>query len=209
MAAANFQSSPVEVDESVTLAELGDVPLGLVIPRKHIHLFRAALHWFGHFVEPARPAHQVAVGADDQLIPLRGPALRIAENMAASLTMPVATSQRAMPVKVIDENRRLINQHRAAAGQSKLSYTHIVAWSIVRAIEAVPAINQAYSERGEESFRVARGHVNLGIDVDVAGKDGARSLTVPGVKAAEAMNFAQFIAAYDDLVSRARGNKLA
>jgi len=151
----------------------------------------------------------VAVGVDDQLIPLRGPALRIAENMAASLSMPVATSQRSMPVKVIDENRRLINQYRASAGQSKLSYTHIVAWSIVRAIEAVPAMNQAYSERGEESFRVARGHVNLGIAVDVAGKDGARSLKVPGIKAAEAMNFAQFIAAYDDLVSRARGNKLA
>jgi 2-oxoglutarate dehydrogenase E1 component len=150
----------------------------------------------------------VAVAADDQLIPLRGPALRIAENMAASLTIPVATSQRAMPVKVIDENRRLINRHRAATGQSKLSYTHIVAWAIVRAIETVPAINQAYSERGEESFRITRGHVNLGIAVDVAGKDGSRSLKVPCIQRAEAMSFAEFVAAYDDLVARARGNKL-
>src|ERR1700676_4272729 len=63
---------------------------------------------------PEVPA--VALAEDDQLIPLRGPALRIAENMAASLTIPVATSQRVMPVKVIDENRRLINQHRGAAG---------------------------------------------------------------------------------------------
>ena len=150
----------------------------------------------------------VAVAADDQLIPLRGPALRIAENMAASLTMPVATSQRAMPVKVMDENRRLINQHRAATGQSKLSYTHLVAWAIVRAIEAVPAVNQAYSERGDESFRVARGHVNLGLAIDVAGKDGARSLKVPALQRAEAMNFAEFLAAYDDVVARARANKL-
>ncbi|MGH9647081.1 MAG: multifunctional oxoglutarate decarboxylase/oxoglutarate dehydrogenase thiamine pyrophosphate-binding subunit/dihydrolipoyllysine-residue succinyltransferase subunit, partial [Bryobacteraceae bacterium] len=153
-------------------------------------------------------APAVAIAEDDQLIPLRGPALRIAENMAASLTIPVATSQRVMPVKVIDENRRLINQHRSATGQSKLSYTHLVAWAIVRAIETVPAVNQAFSERGEESFRVARGHVNLGIAVDVAGKDGSRSLKVPCIKRAEAMNFAQFVAAYDDLVSRARGNKL-
>ena len=94
----------------------------------------------------------VAIAEGDQLIPLRGPALRIAENMAASLTIPVATSQRVMPVKVIDENRRLINQHRSATGQSKLSYTHLVAWAIVRAIEAVPAVNQAYSERGDESL---------------------------------------------------------
>ncbi len=156
---------------------------------------------------PEAPA--VAVAEDDQLIPLRGPALRIAENMAASLTIPVATSQRVMPVKVIDENRRLINQHRAATGQSKLSYTHMVAWAIVRAIEAVPAVNQAYSERGDESFRVARGHVNLGIAVDVAGKDGSRSLKVPAIKRAERMNFAEFVAAYDDLVTRARNNKLA
>ena len=62
----------------------------------------------------------------------------IAENMSASLTIPVATSQRAMPVKVIDENRRLINQNRGEAGSSKLSYTHIVAWAIVRALDAVP-----------------------------------------------------------------------
>jgi len=155
---------------------------------------------------PEAPA--VAVSEGDQLIPLRGPALRIAENMSASLTIPVATSQRVMPVKVIDENRRLINQHRAATGQSKLSYTHLVAWSIVRAINAVPAVNQAYSERGDESFRITRGHVNLGLAVDVAGKDGSRSLKVPCVKRAEAMNFAEFVAAYDDLVARARTNKL-
>jgi len=150
----------------------------------------------------------VAIAEGDQLIPLRGPALRIAENMAASLTIPVATSQRVMPVKVIDENRRLINQHRSSTGQSKLSYTHLVAWAIVRAIESVPAVNQAYSERDDESFRVTRGHVNLGIAVDVAGKDGTRSLKVPSIKRAEAMNFAGFVAAYDDLVARARSNKL-
>src|SRR5579863_2621919 len=128
-----------------------------------------------------------SAGPGEHLVPLRGPALRIAENMTASLTIPVATSQRVMPVKVIDENRRLINQHRSATGQSKLSYTHLVAWAIVRAIETVPAVNQAFSERGEESFRVTRGHVNLGIAVDVAGKDGSRSLKVPCIKRAEAM----------------------
>jgi len=150
----------------------------------------------------------VAVAADDQVTQLRGPALKIAENMSASLTIPTATSQRVMPVKVIDENRRTINQYRATAGKSKLSYTHLVAWSIVRALDKVPAINQAYSATGGESFRIMRGHVNLGLAVDVAGKDGARSLKVPSIKAAEAMNFAQFVEAYDDLVKRARVNKL-
>ncbi|HLW75924.1 MAG TPA: multifunctional oxoglutarate decarboxylase/oxoglutarate dehydrogenase thiamine pyrophosphate-binding subunit/dihydrolipoyllysine-residue succinyltransferase subunit, partial [Bryobacteraceae bacterium] len=151
----------------------------------------------------------VPIQPGDQLIPLRGPALRIAENMTASLAIPVATSQRVMPVKVIEENRRIVNQQRASAGLSKLSYTHLIAWAIVKAIEDVPAINQAYSESGEESFRIARDHVNLGIAVDVAGKDGVRSLKVPSIKNTQAMDFAKFIAAYDDLVSRTRDNKLA
>src|SRR6185369_958362 len=111
-----------------------------------------------------------AVAPGDQLVPLRGPALKIAENMTASLAIPVATSQRVMPVKVLEENRRAITQHR------KISFTHLIAWAIVKALKKVPAINQAYSESGTESYRVTRDHVNLGVAVDVAGKDGARSL---------------------------------
>jgi len=151
----------------------------------------------------------VALGQDDQALPLRGPALKIAENMAASLTVPTATSLRVLPVKVMDENRRAINAQRAQQGLSKLSYTHLVAWAIVRSIEKVPALNDAFSSSGGESLRVRRGHVNIGLAVDVAGKDGARSLKVPSIKKAESMSFAQFLAAYDDIVTRARGNKLA
>src|SRR5579871_3422126 len=100
-----------------------------------------------------RPTPQpIPIGEKDQLVALRGPALKIAENMEASLSIPVATSQRVMPVKVIDENRRLVNQYRESSSKSKISYTHLVAWAIVRAIEKVPAINQAYAERGADSF---------------------------------------------------------
>src|SRR6185503_20864244 len=97
---------------------------------------------------PATGGAAVALGQDDQALPLRGPALKIAENMAASLTVPTATSLRVLPVKVLDENRRAINTHRTAHGQSKLSYTHLVAWAIVRAIEKVPALNDAFSGNG-------------------------------------------------------------
>jgi 2-oxoglutarate decarboxylase len=164
---------------------------------------------------PAEPRQPLAlikgaptVGPGEQLIPLRGPALRIAENMTASLAIPVATSQRVMPVKVIDENRRVINEHRSAAGQSKLSYTHLIAWAIVKAVGEVPALNQAFFEFDSESYRMTRDHVNLGVAVDVAGKEGARALKVPNIKNAQAMNFAQFVAAYDDLIARTRANKL-
>jgi len=154
------------------------------------------------------PAPVVPIGPDDQALALRGPALRIAENMNASLTMPVATSQRVLPVKVMEENRRAINEWRALSGAGKLSFTHFIAWAILRAIEKTPALNDAFAQSGSESFRVRRGHVNLGIAVDVAGKDGSRSLKVPSIKAAEIMNFASFLAAYDELVARARANKL-
>jgi len=150
----------------------------------------------------------VALGEGDKLQPLRGPALRIAENMTASLTMPVATSQRSMPVKVMEENRRAINEHRALRGEGKISFTHLIAWAIVRAVETVPAMNEAYADDGADAFRIHRGHVNLGIAVDVAGKDGARSLKVPSIKKSEAMSFAQFANAFDDIVSRARTSKL-
>lgn len=158
--------------------------------------------------KPIPTAPVVPVGEGDQVQPLRGPALKIAENMNASLTVPTATSQRVLPIKVMDENRRLMNKHRAALGQSKLSYTHLVAWAIVRAVAKMPAINDAFSENEAGSSRIRRAHVNLGLAVDVAGKDGSRSLKVPSVKGAEALTFAQFLASYDDIVARARANKL-
>ena len=157
---------------------------------------------------PRSAAPSVALGEGDQLQPLRGPALRIAENMIASLTVPVATSQRTMPVKVMEENRRAINEYRAQRRESKISFTHLIAWGVVRALKAVPAINEAYSGDGHEAFRVRRGHINLGLAVDVAGKDGARSLKVPSIKKSETLSFAKFAAAFDDVVSRARENKL-
>jgi 2-oxoglutarate decarboxylase len=148
------------------------------------------------------------IGASDQLIPLRGAAARIAENMTASLSIPVATSQRQVPVRVIEENRNLINRQRALERHGKLSFTHLIAWAIVKAVKSNPALNHAYAENGGELFRVVRNQVNIGLAVDVAGKDGTRSLKVPSVKNAERMNFAQFVAAYDDIVAGARSNKL-
>src|SRR5581483_1137266 len=117
----------------------------------------------------------------EQLQPLRGVAGKIAENMGASVTVPLATSQRTIAVKVMDENRRIINQHRTLVGRSKVSYTHIIGWALVKAIESLPTINYAYAEKDGLPHRVVRSQVNLGVAVDVAGKDGARSLLVPNI----------------------------
>ena len=149
------------------------------------------------------------LGPAEQLVPLRGAAARIAENMNLSLAVPTATSQRSIPVKVIDENRTLINQARTMAGKSKISYTHIIAYAINKALEKFPNMNSAYAESDGQPFRWVKGQVNLGIAIDVAGKDGSRSLVVPNIKNTGAMNFQQFLNGFDDLVKRGRNGKLA
>jgi multifunctional 2-oxoglutarate metabolism enzyme len=155
---------------------------------------------------PAAPSIEPAAG--EQLQPLRGAAGRIAENMSASVFIPLATSQRTMAVKVMEENRRVINQHRSIAGKSKVSFTHVVGWAIVKALAEIPALNHAYTERDGQPYRLLRPQVNLGIAIDVAGKDGARSLMVPNIKNAGALSFHEYLAAFDDLVARARSAKL-
>jgi 2-oxoglutarate dehydrogenase E1 component len=161
-------------------------------------------------VAPAAPkAAAPEPPASGELQPLRGVAGKIAENMQASLTIPLATSQRTIAVKVMDENRRIINQHRTVVSRSKVSFTHIIGWAVVKALDTLPALNHAYTERDGQPFRVLRPEVNLGVAVDVQGKDGGRSLMVPNIKNAGARNFAEFLAAFDDLVLRARNSKLA
>jgi multifunctional 2-oxoglutarate metabolism enzyme len=155
---------------------------------------------------PAAPS--LEPGAGEQLQPLRGAAGRIAENMSASVFIPLATSQRTIAVKVMEENRRVINQHRAIAGKSKVSFTHIVGWAIVKALAEIPALNHAYTERDGQPYRLHRSQINLGIAIDVAGKDGARSLMVPNIKNAGALSFREYLSTFDDLVSRARSSKL-
>jgi multifunctional 2-oxoglutarate metabolism enzyme len=162
-----------------------------------------------------RPAAQAPVstavieaGPGEELMPLRGASARIAENMTASLSMPLATSQRTIPVKVVDENRRLINHHRSLVGKGKISFTHLIGWALVKAIKANPAINHAYAESNGEPLRIVRNQINLGIAIDVAGKNGARNLMVPSIKNAGSLTFSGFVSAFDDLVIRARNQKL-
>ncbi|MEP6715664.1 MAG: 2-oxo acid dehydrogenase subunit E2, partial [Terriglobia bacterium] len=157
-----------------------------------------------------RAVAEPAILDTDELMPLRGAAGKIAENMAASVTIPLATSQRIIPVKVIDENRRLINHHRGLAGKSKVSYTHLIGWAIVRSVQANPGLNNSFTwNAAGEPFRVLKKEINFGLAVDVAGKNGARSLVVPNIKNAGAMSFTDYMAAFDALVAKARTNKLA
>ena len=158
----------------------------------------------GQLLSHAKPPSE----AGPILQPLRGVPARIAENMAASVSIPLATSQRTIAVKVMDENRRIINQHRTLIGKSKVSFTHLIGWAVVKAIEDIPVLNYAYAEKDGQPYRIIHPQINLGIAVDVAGKDGSRSLVVPNIKNAGALSFADYVNAFDDLVARARTAKL-
>lgn len=144
----------------------------------------------------------------DVLQPMRGVAAKIAENMNTSLQVPTATSQRAIPVKVMEENRQILNYYRGMWGASKISFTHLIGWAIVKALESNPGINHGFGLQNGEMIRITRTQVNLGIAVDVAGKDGNRSLVVPNIKGAEKMTFSEYMNAFDGLVAKARTNKL-
>ncbi len=136
--------------------------------------------------------------------PIRGGALRIVENMEASLAVPSATSLRTMPVRTLEENRRILNKHRDATGKGKISFTHLVSWAILRALDAFPRMNDAYAELDGQAHRVQRDNVRLGVAVDVQKKDGSRTLLVPNIKDANRLDFASFVRAFDELVQRSR-----
>jgi 2-oxoglutarate dehydrogenase E1 component len=156
-------------------------------------------------VSPEVAASSVRAGEGE---PLSGGALRIAENMEASLAVPTATSQRQIPIKLADENRRLINEYRAGNDQPKISFTQLIAWAIVRALETFPRLNDAYDDSSGTPARVRRDQIRFGLAVDVTKSDGSRTLLVPNVKGVEKMGFREFADAADDIVRRARTAKL-
>jgi multifunctional 2-oxoglutarate metabolism enzyme len=139
---------------------------------------------------------------------LRGAAARTVTNMEASLTVPTATSVRAVPAKLLIDNRIVINNHLARGRGGKVSFTHLIGYAIVKALAAAPALNESFAEVDGKPVLVKPEHVNLGLAIDVRKDDGSRQLLVPNIKAAEQMDFRQFWLSYEDIVRKARSGKL-
>ena len=139
---------------------------------------------------------------------IRGVCAKIIDNMNASLTIPTATTFRTIPVKVLEENRRIINDFLKQRNGGKVSFTHIIGWAIVKGIGHVPVMNNAYTVIEGEPHVIRKPDVNLGLAVDLEKKDGSRSLIVPNIKNANRMNFREYFEAYDDIIRRSRSNKI-
>ncbi|HEU5160620.1 MAG TPA: multifunctional oxoglutarate decarboxylase/oxoglutarate dehydrogenase thiamine pyrophosphate-binding subunit/dihydrolipoyllysine-residue succinyltransferase subunit [Streptosporangiaceae bacterium] len=157
--------------------------------------------------KPAAPAQQEP--ADVQEIRLRGVAARTAANMEASLAVPTATSVRAVPAKLLIDNRIVINNHLKRGRGGKVSFTHLIGFAIVRALGSMPEMNASYAAGDDgKPVLVQPTHVNLGLAIDMRRPDGQRQLVVPNIKAAETLDFRQFWASYEEVIRKARGNKL-
>jgi 2-oxoglutarate dehydrogenase E1 component len=153
----------------------------------------------------AAPAPAAAAG---EAKPLRGPAGTLANLMNESRKMPTATSFRTLPVDTLDAKRKAINEQLKEKGL-KVSFTHLIAWAIVRAASEHDVMARTYSENEEgKAFVTVGSGINLGIAVDVERKDGSRSLMVPCIRSADGLDFAGFHTYYEDLISKTRENKL-
>ena len=160
--------------------------------------------------QAAHPAHdQDGDAYEDRATRLKGAAARTAKNMDDSLSMPTATSARAVPAKVLIENRSVINTHLARTRGGKVSFTHLIGWAVVESLTEMPSMNVSYGvdEAGKPVLHEPA-HVAFGLAIDVPGSDGQRRLLVPSIKQADLMDLSQFVEAYEALVAKARENKL-
>ncbi len=146
--------------------------------------------------------------ADDETKIIAGSTARILDNMTSSLSIPVATSQRTVPVKLLEENRIIINNHRNKNEEGKISFTHIISWAILKALMKYPVMNSAFTVVNGKPQIIKRKHVNLGLAIDIEKKDGSRSLIVPNIKNVETLTFKEFIQKYEDIVVRARNGQI-
>ena len=147
---------------------------------------------------------------DAEVVRLKGPAGRVVTNMEASLEVPTATSVRAIPAKLLIDNRIVINNHLARARGGKVSFTHLIGFALVEALDG-DAGDERQLHRGRRQARAScrPAHVNLGIAIDLA-EAGRHPPAARAERSSTArrMDFAEFWAAYEDVVRRARDGKL-
>jgi multifunctional 2-oxoglutarate metabolism enzyme len=159
--------------------------------------------------KPSRPVAPVPAGLDlDSAVRLRGVGARIVENMEISLTMPTATSVRDIPAKLLEVNRRIVNNYLRRTRGGKVSFTHLIAYAMVRGVRDVPAMKNTYVEIDGKPAVIKAEHFGLGLAVDVEKDDGSRTLLVPVIKDADTLDFEAFLRGYEDLIRRIRTNKL-
>lgn len=155
-----------------------------------------------------KPIPTLVTPSASTLEPIRGVSARVVQSMEASLTVPTATSVRALPAKLMIDNRTVINNHLKRSRGGKVSFTHIIGYAMISAIRQLPEMNAFFGEIDGKPAIGKPEHINLGIAIDLAKPDGSRQLLVPSIKGCESLDFAQFWASYEETVRKARGGSL-
>ena len=157
---------------------------------------------------PVKPAPVLITPGAATMEPLRGVAGRVVASMEASLSVPTATSVRAIPAKLMIDNRTVITNHLKRTRGGKVSFTHLIAYAMIKALRAMPEMNAFYGEVDGKPALGKPEHINLGIAIDLAKPDGTRQLLVPSIKGCEELDFGQFWVAYEEIVKKARAGTL-
>lgn len=157
---------------------------------------------------PAKITPVQVSSTPDVVEKLKGASARVVTNMEASLDVPTATSVRAIPAKLMVDNRIVINNHLVRGRGGKVSFTHIIGFAIVRALREMPDMNVSYTTVNDKPAIARHQQVGLGLAIDLAKEDGSRQLLVPCIKSADRMDFAAFWAGYEDVVRKARSGQL-
>ncbi|MGV0325501.1 multifunctional oxoglutarate decarboxylase/oxoglutarate dehydrogenase thiamine pyrophosphate-binding subunit/dihydrolipoyllysine-residue succinyltransferase subunit [Corynebacterium confusum] len=157
---------------------------------------------------PTSPLDRIGATPEPGQKPLKGTFKAIAKNMDESLEIPTATTVRDMPVKLMWENRSMINDHLKRTRGGKISFTHIIGYALVKATQIHPAMNVRYEVSDGKPTVVQPEHINLGLAIDLPQKDGSRALVVAAIKECENKGFAEFVDAYEDIVTRSRNGRL-
>ena len=135
---------------------------------------------------------------------IKGASAMLARYMDESREVPTATSFRTLTVTALDARRKQLKE----AGH-KVSFTHLIAFAIARAAtEQMPVMARHFDSIDGKPHVIDDGACHLGIAVDVERKDGGRTLMVPVIRDAGRLTFPQFLAAFNELITKARDNKL-
>ena len=152
---------------------------------------------------PAAPAPRPAAEGDPGSARRRGGR---GEEHGRLLEIPTATSVRAIPATLMIDNRIVINNHLKRTRGGKISFTHLLGYAIVQGSSRSQHEPPLRRHR-RQAQRGVPAHTNLGLAIDLPGRTASRSLVVAAIKGCETKGFADFVAAYEDIIRARQGRQ--
>jgi 2-oxoglutarate dehydrogenase E1 component len=114
---------------------------------------------------------------------------------------------RTIPAKLMIDNRIVINNHLRAHAAARSRSRTSIGWAIVQTLKEFPSQNVYYDEPTASRRSCARAHRPRHRDRPAEARRHPLA-SVPGIKRADTMTFLEFLDSYEDVVARARSNKL-